>query len=329
MTFDSSIDRQIRRYLLRESSDSESEQIEIRIMTDDGFAEEVRVIEDELVDEYLGGGLSAMQRARFETGYLATPQGKKHLVFAAAFNKSLSEGILAEESRRRKVPSIRQTVKRWVAGYAHSYRWVSIVSAALTLALLLITAVLILRIRNTDRQLEKLRSDMASSRQQDGGREEKTSVDRAATVVAQQDTRQGPLADNKILNRNSRGSHVGRLSIPVALVVLSPGDTRDGGDIQEVRAASSKGVVRIELILPESSRDSSEFESYKGLLKTAGRQIPISCSKGSRKDQKNRVFATLPVRDLPSNDYDLWLTGIEAGNESNIATYSFRLIKPE
>lgn len=67
----------IRRYLLEQLSESKRQKVEVRLLSDEAFVEELEFVEDELVDEYIAGKLPADERLRFERTFLAHP-GRKH-----------------------------------------------------------------------------------------------------------------------------------------------------------------------------------------------------------------------------------------------------------
>ena len=77
----------IRLYLLGKLADSEKEQIEQELLTNDDLFEEVLVVEEELFDEYIAGNLAHEDRARFELHFLTTPERQQGLRFARALDR--------------------------------------------------------------------------------------------------------------------------------------------------------------------------------------------------------------------------------------------------
>ncbi|HSS22242.1 MAG TPA: CHAT domain-containing protein [Pyrinomonadaceae bacterium] len=80
----------IKRYLLGQLSDDEQREIEFRLLSDEDFLEELEIVEDELIDEYLESTLSAEQRLRFEKHFLASPERKQRLASATAQKRYFS-----------------------------------------------------------------------------------------------------------------------------------------------------------------------------------------------------------------------------------------------
>lgn len=62
-----------RRYLLGLATEDECAALEEEYLASDEAVDRLAAVEDELIDEYLGGHLSAADRDRFERGYLAAP----------------------------------------------------------------------------------------------------------------------------------------------------------------------------------------------------------------------------------------------------------------
>src|SRR6185295_17824480 len=79
----------IRRYLLKQLSASEQETIEFRLLGDETLAEEVEIVEDELIDEYLSNELPADERTLFEEVFLAHRERQRKLEASQAMKRYL------------------------------------------------------------------------------------------------------------------------------------------------------------------------------------------------------------------------------------------------
>lgn len=80
----------IREYLLGQLPSEQEAQFEERLLTDDDVFEELEIVEDELVDEYLRNELSPADRSGFESYFLASPEHQEKLRFARALRKYVS-----------------------------------------------------------------------------------------------------------------------------------------------------------------------------------------------------------------------------------------------
>ena len=77
----------VRRYLLDQLSDVEQQDVELRLLSDDSFAQEFEIVEDEVIDEFLAGELSRDERVKFEQHFLTHPDRHNKLKTAQAFKR--------------------------------------------------------------------------------------------------------------------------------------------------------------------------------------------------------------------------------------------------
>ena len=99
----------IRKYLLGELAEEQQVRLEESLMTDDDFFKLLEVIEDELIDECLGGELSSEEQQRFDTYFLSTPERREKFMFAQTLREYVSSAR-AEESKLAEVhrPALRR-----------------------------------------------------------------------------------------------------------------------------------------------------------------------------------------------------------------------------
>lgn len=83
----------IREYLLGQLPGEQQSHFEERLLTDDEVFQELEIVEDELVDEYLRDELTPAARAGFESHFMAAPAHREKLTFARAFRKSLTNKV--------------------------------------------------------------------------------------------------------------------------------------------------------------------------------------------------------------------------------------------
>jgi hypothetical protein len=80
----------IREYLLGKSTSEDSVLVEERFLADDTFYQQLLVVEDELVDQYLAGLLPEAEREPFENYFLASPERREKLRFTRNLKKYVS-----------------------------------------------------------------------------------------------------------------------------------------------------------------------------------------------------------------------------------------------
>src|ERR1051325_11559381 len=87
MKLDLETQTRLRNYLLGQCDEAECEAVETMVFTDDDVFEELQVLEDEIIDEYLNDKLSPEARTHFEEHFLAAPERVEQLRFASTFDR--------------------------------------------------------------------------------------------------------------------------------------------------------------------------------------------------------------------------------------------------
>lgn len=77
-------ENKIRRYLLRDLPPESAQQVEEDLLGNDEYAEQLVMIEDELIDDYARGLLPELERDLFEQNFLITQVRRKKLMIAQA-----------------------------------------------------------------------------------------------------------------------------------------------------------------------------------------------------------------------------------------------------
>jgi anti-sigma-K factor RskA len=80
----------IRQYLLGSLNDDQKQAVEERLLTDTEFFEELEIVEDELVDEFLADDLTETERDRFQRYFMAAPDRQRNLRFAQAMRRQVT-----------------------------------------------------------------------------------------------------------------------------------------------------------------------------------------------------------------------------------------------
>ena len=80
----------LRQYLLGSLPQEDLPGLEERLLTDEGAFEGLLVEEEELIDDYVAGDLSADERSRFERHFLSTEERRRQLNFALALDRYTS-----------------------------------------------------------------------------------------------------------------------------------------------------------------------------------------------------------------------------------------------
>jgi len=111
----------LRKYLLGNLPPGEIAVLEERLLTDTVFYDELLMLEDELIDQYLSGEQSQAERESFEAHFALAPERQQKLRFARALKKYLNRTTNEAEARDVVIakPALSKTVsaadnKRWL-----------------------------------------------------------------------------------------------------------------------------------------------------------------------------------------------------------------------
>ena len=91
-------ERLLRRYLLEELDQAEMQALEERLMIDNDLFDLLLACEDELIDDYVDGTLTAKQHKRFENAFLLTEDRRRKVSFATALSRYTSANVSSEPS---------------------------------------------------------------------------------------------------------------------------------------------------------------------------------------------------------------------------------------
>jgi tetratricopeptide (TPR) repeat protein len=114
----SAAERALRHYLLGQAAAAEQEQIERRMLLEDGFLAHVELAETELLDSYVNDRLSAAERQQLERHFQYSPARHRKLRFARALRK------LQAQPQPRYQPQHRPAPFSWLRLPKHPPAWV-------------------------------------------------------------------------------------------------------------------------------------------------------------------------------------------------------------
>jgi hypothetical protein len=110
----------IRQYVLGVLDLQEQEQFEERLLSDAKLLEQVSIVEDEIVWDYLADALSEADKKSFDEHFLTTPHGRLKLQFLRSFNDQLPASSIAADftdlprSLKRFLPAFLRGESPWL-----------------------------------------------------------------------------------------------------------------------------------------------------------------------------------------------------------------------
>jgi hypothetical protein len=310
MKLTAEIQDSIRKYLLGQNSREEQELIEDILMTDEAFFQEVLLLEDELVDDYVLRRLAPDERERFEKHFLCSRERHQKLKFAEALHE-----YVARELRARSSEGTRRAGRLsllWESSLAFiNPRKPAIAYGLAAVFVLVIIAtpwyiVKMYRLQNEVARLTVLRED--SEKQYASLRQQLGEVRRFQALEAGRSPAVQPAAPLQT----------------VLSLTLSPGRLRGSGGIDKIEIPPAATLVNLHLDL-----EAAEYPSYRAALELEGRQV-LSQSMLAARDERRAIVVVVPIAAaaLQQGDYSLQLSGLKAdGTYEDIHTYSFRVYR--
>lgn len=98
MTLSDDEEGRIRSYLLGELAQEDARQLDDRLLRDDSFAEQVGFVEDEIIEDYVRGDLSADEAERLEKYFFTTPRRRRSLEMVRGLRERAIVVVHAESS---------------------------------------------------------------------------------------------------------------------------------------------------------------------------------------------------------------------------------------
>ena len=326
MSTDINNEELISRYLLGELPEEQQVEIEDRAFSDKDYLASITAVENDLIDEYVRGELSAADRQRFETRFLASAERRKRVEFATALRTVVSESYAPEKKQIHDVPrwSWRDSLYAFLNGLNPAARL-----AFATAAILLIVgaAWLFAETWRLRRQVNQLQAEKQSGQglQQALDAERKRSEELNARL--NQEKQQREQTDESLRQLTETTEATKPVAPPVfASLTLLPGLSRGGGQKPNLDLSNDVRLVRLQIgIDPEE-----QYKSFAVELRTvAGRGVWNRENLAARTRRGTRaVGLTLPATVLKSGEYELRLRGLtEGGGSEDVGFYYFNVRK--
>jgi hypothetical protein len=326
MSTDINNEELISRYLLGELPEEQQVEIEDRAFSDKDYLASITAVENDLIDEYVSGELSAADRQRFETRFLASAERRKRVEFATALRTVVSESHAPEKKPIHDVPrwSWRDSLYAFISGLNPAARL-----AFATAAILLIVgaAWLFTETWRLRRQVSQLQAEKQSgqSLQQALDAERKRSEELNARLNQEKQQREQTDESLRQLTETTEATKPAPPPVFASLTLL-PGLSRGGGQKPNLDLSNDVRLVRIQIgIDPEE-----QYKSFAVELRTvAGRGVWNRENLAARTRRGTRaVGLTLPATVLKSGEYELRLRGLtEGGGSEDVGFYYFNVRK--
>ena len=304
-----------KRYLLGALSDAERDQLEQNYFSDNAEFAEIEIAEDELIDAYVRGKLSAEDRRRFEKLASSSTRLDERVAFARVLSQKT-----ASSSARTVVPVPQRNRWRELL-FGQPAR----LAFGLGILLVLLGGLLIagawLQIRQQS-QLIAAREAALEERRQQVERQAAESKMNNEQWQNQLRSQEAQLHERERVAQEDTGAGQSPIGL-VASLILRPGTTRGEGGSSQVTLTRNTSRLRFNIDLADSGS-----RRYRATLLTAESKViskpRILTPRRSRSG--DFLILELPAQGLAPGDYYVRVEGLGASGESgSINDYQFRI----
>lgn len=308
------------RYLLGDLPEAEQLVLEQGFFANREAFEQVWEIENDLIDRYVRGRLSAAQRDLFEQNYLASPVHRERAAFARNLVAATDSAAKRSESPKRTKPTASWWSSLLASLRENSWQWATVVAMLL---LAVASAGLFserARLRNQMEQAQaessalgqreqELQRQLAQQRSSDAEKENELATVRERLAQLEQQ-----LA--------ASGQHPEQRDLKVVAFNLAP-QTRGVTQIPALTVPPGTDYLALDLEL-----ETSDFQAYQAALKDpATAKVIWRSGKLKASGNVKTLHVRLPATSLNPKNYVLELSGISAGGVAEIvSSYPFRVV---
>lgn len=355
----------VKKYLLGDIDEGTRQRLEERLLTDEEFFEGFSTLEDrledELIDEYVGGEMSERASAGFENVFLAAPHRVEKLRLVRGLHDYVNSPAPASAARAGRggadaervgliagLPAIPESAEmRHAAATRHTGgstpRWwplPPLLSPHASLALMIALVAAIIGVGVFYAKTRRLEAELRALQQRTPeqsvldelsrlrARNEELAADLRRVEAerrASTEPTPAPQTARETVARASQPKPLRVFSLALSLVRSRAGD---GQTIPELKLPASAASLR--LLLKLDAVDPADYKSFHATVSKRDR-TPIKSSavfKSGAGSGEQHVTMTLPARRLTAGDYVVRLNGRQAdGTESLIGVYDFRIVR--
>jgi hypothetical protein len=276
----------VKKYLLGDLDEGEQERIELRLLTDKEFIEEVSITQTDLVDEYVSGNLSARERQSFEKHFLSTPKRFQKLRIARALDRHLethTRSIAATAIRTPRVPIL------------HPSRRVKVLLSLAAGVVLLIAG-------------HVVREAITHKRSND------------RVIEAQ---KQRVILEKELVKLNHQTTNSAPAALAMLPLTLKPILVREVGENRSVAIPQSPSLIELQLELPTDEYQSyqASLQTNEDVELAA-----VDGLKAKTLDNGKVVILRLPAWLVGPGGYQIKLRGVlMTGQHEDVGLYPFQI----
>ena len=315
----------VRRFLLGEMSEDEKSAFEENFIGDELLFEQIRVVEDELIESYVRGTLPDVEREKFERNFLIT-EGRRNRV---EFTRTMFDKLIVrkEAAAVKKIETVSTAPSVWNS-IADFFKTPTLVfGAGLAILVLIFGGWLLLKNPSQTeivRQITPSPTAQATQPEANQSLPTKENLPIKSNVNAPEKTldnkNASPNVNREAQNKNQNTNTQKQNAAGIAPVLaLFAGTVRAEGKISELTLPKDASGANLQLNL-----ESQDYKSYcVEILNPDGAPV-FRSSNLKAKNSKINLF--VPSQKLARGDYIVKLSALNPQNETeSVADYTFRV----
>lgn len=323
------IEAEARRFLLGEMSEDDRGAFEERFVADEELFERMCVVEDELIESYVGGTMNAAEKEKFERAFLTTSRRRERVEFTRAMFDKLAEQ--KEFAAAKNVETVKTNPSIWdlITGF---FKFPSFAfGAALGILLFVFGGWFLLKNSKNNQEFARqntptatVESNQSNSNQNVQSNQSNIAVSSNLNALPKVETNKNIPAQKKEMPykklpalKEEKPKEERAAVSPV--FALFAGTVRSSGKTQELNLPESAGNILLQLNL-----ESRDYKIYTAQIVDADGAV-IAGSKNLTADgSKIKFFVS--ARKLARGDYIVKLSALNPQNETeSVADYPFRV----
>ena len=317
------------RYLLGTLSDAEREQLEEQYFSDLDEFENIEIAEDEVVDRYVRGKLTAPEVESFEKVLASSPRLVERVKLARILTNKIQLQQQVSEVPA-KVVTDEQTEKpgwwsRWFGSglqLTPAFRTATVSAMAVVLLAGTLLIYVWVNSRRVSRQLalDKTHLELEIQQLKDQIKAEQTRTTQSdeALLARQNEVKQ---LEERLAQLESQRPGTPNI---LTFITLAPGALRSGGSQSDFTLKPNSSAVEITLQLRTNENSTYNVivrNPERGVVHRALRLRPRNTGAGPT------ISFRMPANKIPPSDYIIRLEA--AGSNVSIDDYSFRVVSPK
>jgi hypothetical protein len=321
-------------YLLGELPDDDAVSFERRYLADEDLFQKLEEVEDELVDDYVGGALSPAKEKAFETYFLRNAERASKVRFARAMT---DRAVLWKKTRDTEIfdsklvidkdagdskpaqASTKSAKERWFAPVPRWREWAAIAAVVL---FAVVSGALWFRVSSLQRELVAVRREEATLRQSES--DTRKNAGELQNQLSDEQKQSQSLEDK--IERLSTLDTPSRViyAVQIGIDYLTNGSKGSGSTKPKtITIPANTSLIRIGVDFPKS-----DFQSFQASLRRRDRTVVWT--RGGLRARMNggnqSVSLAIPSEKLPGGDYDLVVSGVNAnGDTESVAHYALKV----